>query len=126
MGYGPGVILYTIFALMAGYGGFLLWKIFLGMDSDRYPLKTYGDIAFRVYGTLCRHLVNGLQSIQLLFNVGIIIISNGQSLAQISKDGACFIILCFVWVGLCFIFFRSFSSPSSSAEPLPPNQTSDF
>ena len=100
MGYGPGVILYTIFGIMAGYGGFLLWRIFLGMDSDRYPLKTYGDVAFRIYGTFCRHLVNGLQSVQLLFNVGIIIIANGQSLAQISKDGACFIILCFVWVCL--------------------------
>ena len=85
-------------------GGYLLWKMFLGLDSDRYPLKTYGDIAFRVYGTIARHSINLLQSIQLLFNVGIIVISNGQSLSQIAaqgpdktQNGACFIILCFVW-----------------------------
>ncbi len=78
-------------------GGFLLWKIFLAMDSDRYPLKSYGDIAFRVFGSGARHGVNVLQSVQLLFNVGIIIIVNGQSLAQVSSNGACFIILCFVW-----------------------------
>ena len=85
-------------------GGFLLWKMFLGLDSDRYPLRTYGDIAFRVYGQTVRIGVNILQSFQLLFNVGIIIISNGQSLSQmaakgpkLNQNGACFIVLCFVW-----------------------------
>lgn len=67
------------------------------MDSDKYPLKTYGDIAFRIYGTVCRHSVNILQSVQLLFNVGIIVISNGQSLSQIANFNTCFIVLCIVW-----------------------------
>ena len=71
--------------------------MFLGLDSDRYPLRTYGDIAFRVYGKVARHSINVIQSIQLLFNVGIIIIANGQSLSQIAKNSVCFIILCFVW-----------------------------
>ena len=101
MGYGPGVILYTVFALLAGYGGFLLWKMFLGLDSDKYPLKTYSDIAFRIYGSFARNFVNGLQSIQLLFNVGIIIVVNGLSLEEIIEGSGsgdkCFIILCFVW-----------------------------
>lgn len=67
------------------------------LDSDRYPLRSYGDVAFRVFGSLARHTINILQSVQLIFNVGIIIVQNGQSLAQVSKNGACFIILCFVW-----------------------------
>ena len=78
--------------------------MFLQLDSDRYPLKTYGDIAFRVYGQTVRHGVNILQTFQLLFNVGIIIVSNGQSLSQMAakgpnldQNGACFIVLCFVW-----------------------------
>lgn len=102
MGYGPGVVLYTIFGLFAAYGGFLLWKMFLQLDSDRYPIKSYGDIGFRVYGTIVRHCVNFLQSFQLLFNVGIIIVTNGQGLSQMAAkpDGTgrvCYIILCFVW-----------------------------
>lgn len=68
MGYGPGVILYTVFGIMAGYGGFLLWRMFLGLDSDRYPLKTYGDIAFRVFGSVCRYVVNTVQSVQVTFS----------------------------------------------------------
>lgn len=71
--------------------------MYLGMVSDRYPLKTYSDISFRIFGSGARYAVNILQPVQLLFNVGIIIIVNGQSLAQVSSNGACFIILCFVW-----------------------------
>lgn len=29
-GWGPGITLYTIFGVLAGYGGYLLWQIFLG------------------------------------------------------------------------------------------------
>lgn len=78
--------------------------MFLELDSDKYPLRTYGDIAFRVYGQSVRFGINVLQSLQLLFNVGIIIIQNGQSLSQmvakgpdLDRDGACFIVLIFVF-----------------------------
>ncbi|KAL8711779.1 MAG: hypothetical protein Q9225_007071 [Loekoesia sp. 1 TL-2023] len=97
MGYGPAAVLYFIFACFAAYGGFLLWRMFLQLDSDRYPLRSFGDIAFRVAGKFTRHVMNIVQSVQLLFNVGIIIIQNGQGLSQISKGSVCFIILCFVW-----------------------------
>jgi len=113
MGYGPGVALFTVFGVMAAYSGFMLWKMFLGLDSDRYPLRTYGDIAFRVYGSVARHCVNGLQAIQLLFNVGIIIIASGLALEQIitgaNRPSVCFIVLCFVWAlsGMIFGQIRS-------------------
>jgi len=78
--------------------------MFLALDSDKYPIRTYGDIAFRVYGQGVRVGINALQSVQLLFNVGIIIVTNGQSLSQmaakgpkLNQNGACFIVLCFVW-----------------------------
>jgi hypothetical protein len=74
--------------------------MFLALDSDRYPFKTYGDVAFRVFGSGFRHFVNVLQSIQLVLAVGIIIVNNGLSLEQIvngSGSYACFIVLCFVW-----------------------------
>lgn len=59
-------------------------------------MKTFGDIAFRVYGTAARHCVNVLQSIQLLFNVGAIIIANGQGLYQINGN-ICYIVCCVIW-----------------------------
>lgn len=92
MGYGPGVALYTVFGGFAMYSGFQLWKVFMYMDSDRYPMKSYADCFFRVYGRWARHGVNLLQAIQLLFTVSILILSNGQSISQISKQGICFIV----------------------------------
>lgn len=97
LGWGPGVALYTVFGFLAGYSGWLLWKVFLGLDSDQFPLKTYGDLAFRLYGRVARHCLNFLQTVQLLCNVGIIIISNGESLSQVSKFKLCYAICCFVW-----------------------------
>jgi peptidoglycan biosynthesis protein MviN/MurJ (putative lipid II flippase) len=60
-------------------------------------MRTYGDIAFRVYGPTVRHLVNLLQSIQLIFNVGVIIVGNGQALSQVSKFHLCYAICCLVF-----------------------------
>ncbi|ESZ93670.1 putative N amino acid transport system protein [Sclerotinia borealis F-4128] len=92
MGYGPGVALYTVFGIFALYSGWQIFNIFLALDSDRYPTKSYGDLFFRVFGTWARHGINIAQSIQLLFTVSILILSNGQSIAQISKGNLCFVV----------------------------------
>ncbi|KAF2466790.1 amino acid transporter [Lindgomyces ingoldianus] len=97
MGYGPGVTLYTIFGLLAGYTGWQIWQMFLRLDSSIYPLKSFGDIAFRVYGSWARHSVNILQSLQLIFNVGVIVIQNGQGLYQINSN-ICYVACCIIWV----------------------------
>lgn len=102
MGYGPGITLYTIFGALAAYTGWQMWQMFLRLDSTRYPLKTFGDIAFRVYGSLARHLINLLQSIQLLFNVAVIVIGNGQGLYQVNSN-ICYIACCIIWAGLGMI-----------------------
>ena len=52
---------------MAGYSGYLLWQIFLGLDSYQFPMRNYGDLALRLYGQPFRYAVNILQSIQLLY-----------------------------------------------------------
>ena len=79
----------------------MLWRMFLGLDSDRYPVKTYADIAFRVYGSVARGVISLLQSAQLLFNVGVIVLINAISLDQIitgsGRSSVCFIVLVFVW-----------------------------
>ena len=92
MGLGPGVALFTVFGGLGFYTGYQLWRMYLQLDSDRYPLKGYGDIAFRVYGTWFRHTVNFLQSFQFFLNVSLIILSSGQSISQLSKNNLCFII----------------------------------
>ncbi|KAJ5948574.1 amino acid transporter [Penicillium verhagenii] len=103
MGWGPGIALYTVFALLAGYSGYLLWDTFLGLDSYQFPLRSFGDMGFRLYGPWMRHLFNILQSIQLLLNVGLIVISNGEALSQAVKFKLCYIICCLVWALVGFV-----------------------
>lgn len=78
----------------------------LNQDSDRYPLRDFGQAFFRVYGSTVRHIVNVLQSLQMLMLVSVLILSNGGSVSQISlgKDdangnGLCFIV-CLVIIAI--------------------------
>ncbi|KAJ9272090.1 hypothetical protein DTO212C5_1853 [Paecilomyces variotii] len=103
MGWGPGVALFTVFAGLAGYSGYLLWESFLGLDSYQFPVRSFGDIGFRLYGPWIRYLFNVLQSIQLLLNVGLIVISNGEALSQATKFRLCFIICCLIWALIGFV-----------------------
>lgn len=103
MGYGPGFALYTIFGIMACYSGMQLWRIFVGLDSTRFPMRNYGDVAFRVFGSWARILVNFLQSFQFFLNVSLLITSNGQGLAQMAAgvNGNGF--LCFIVAEVIFM-----------------------
>jgi Transmembrane amino acid transporter protein len=92
LGYGPAISLYTIFGALSGYGGWQLWKMFVQIDSDRYPLKGYGDLAFRIFGPWARHVANVLQSFQFFLGVALIILTSGQSLSQMAKSKLCFIV----------------------------------
>lgn len=77
--------------------GYLLWKVFMNTDSYEFPAKNYGDLAYRIYGRWFRWIVNICQGLQLLLSVGNIIISNGQSISQVSKFGLCYSICCLIW-----------------------------
>jgi hypothetical protein len=96
MGLGPGVALFTVFGFLGLYSGYQLWRLYVQLDSDRYPMKGYGDIAFRIYGPWFRHTCNALQSFQFFLNVTLIILSSGQSISQLSKNKLCFIVCVFV------------------------------
>jgi hypothetical protein len=98
LGWGPGIALYTVFAFMAGYSGYLLWQVYLGLDSYEYPLRNYGDLAYRTMGNVARYVVNILQSIQLLLICGQVIIQNGQGISQTSKFRLCYAVCIILFV----------------------------
>lgn len=39
LGYGPGVLVYTFFYLLAFASGQILWRMYMSMDSEMYPVK---------------------------------------------------------------------------------------
>ena len=76
----------------------------MGMDSYEFPLRSYGDMGYRLFGTWCRHLFNILQAIQLILNVGVICISNGEALSQAVKFRLCFAVCVLIFAIAGFIF----------------------
>jgi amino acid permease len=64
VGYGPGVALYIIFGVAAFWSGWILYKVFLTLDSSRFPLQSFGDTFYRVYGAKSRHFINIMQALQ--------------------------------------------------------------
>ncbi|KAI1195713.1 transmembrane amino acid transporter protein-domain-containing protein [Nemania serpens] len=112
LGYGPGVGIFTAFGIVSCYSGYLIWKIFMGVDSHEFPARNYGDLAFRTWGTTARHVVNVLQAIALLLLLGQVTILFGQNISEISKYRLCYIIcpLIFVIVGFFLTQIRSLRS----------------
>jgi hypothetical protein len=108
--------LYTVFGVMAAISGTLLWNCFMRMSTDylglsrqyiadeiidldsyEYPVRTYSDLAFRIYGSAARYLVLAFQAVQMLLNVAVILISNGESLSQVSRFRLCYAVCVVVW-----------------------------
>ncbi|KAF3763460.1 hypothetical protein M406DRAFT_347157 [Cryphonectria parasitica EP155] len=102
LGWMPGIILYSVFGFMAGYGGYLLWHIFLGLDSYQFPLRNFGDLGFRLYGGWARHILNVLQALALLLILGQVTIQNGQALSQVSKFRICYAVCPIIFVAAGF------------------------
>lgn len=97
LGYGPGVLVYSFFFILAFASGQILWRMYLHLDSEVYPITCYADIGERTFGPFVRHLFNILQSLQLLFNVAVLIVGNGQALAAIINYKFCYVGLNVLW-----------------------------
>lgn len=41
-----------------------MYKVFLKLDSSRFPLQSFGDTFYRVYGAKSRHFINIMQALQ--------------------------------------------------------------
>ena len=96
VGYGTGVAVYFVFGLAAALAAWGIWRSFIGLDSSRYPMLSFGDLYFRIYGPKSRHFINVMQSIQQFLTVCVLIIGNGSTLAEIAEGKICYI-ACFVF-----------------------------
>ena len=97
LGYVPGTLIYLGLGGIALYTGILLWRMYLRLDNENHRILNYSDLVQRIFGARARHATNILQSIQLLFNVAVIIIGNAQGLSQVSNGKVCFVVLALIW-----------------------------
>lgn len=101
-GWVTGNIMYIVMGFCAWWCGILLWKLFLNLDSARYPVKTYGDLGERLVGYPMRWTFNALQTLQLIVNVGLLCLTNGQALSQVISGAPGNATLCF---SVCVVIF---------------------
>ena len=101
--------LYLIFGAFAGYSGYMIWKVYLGLDSSRFPMQSFGDPFFRIYGKWSRHFINFAQALQQFMTVCVLILGSGTTIAQLAGESLCFIValVIFTAVGIVFGSIRS-------------------
>lgn len=99
VGFGTGVALYIVFGIAAGFSGFAIWKTFIGLDSSRFPMLSFGDPFLRIYGPRARHAVNVAQSLQMFLSVCVVTLGNSLYIAQISKASICYVVTILIIVG---------------------------
>ncbi|KAF2100592.1 oligopeptide transporter protein [Rhizodiscina lignyota] len=97
-GYVPGVLLYVFMGGMAFYCGALLWWLYVKLDSDRFPVKSYSDITDRVAGRYFRLFVTWLLTMHRIVNVGTTSLGAAQSLVQITNGKPCFVVAIIIWI----------------------------
>lgn len=91
---------------MAGYSGYLVWRVFLGVDSHEFPAaKNYGDLGFRTLGHYGRYVTNLCQGIALLLLTGQVTIQFGENISQLSKFKLCYAVCPVIFA--CAGFFVS-------------------
>lgn len=83
-GYNLAIGMFVLMGVAAGLSGLMIWRTFLKLDSSRYPVLTYGDPFFRLYGSGFRHFINVGQSLQMFLSVAVVQLGNTGILAQIA------------------------------------------
>jgi len=109
VGYGAGVALYVIFGIFASFSGWAIWKVYLDLDSSRFPMCSFGDPFFRLFGKKSRHFINVAQSLQQFLTVAVLILSKSTNIAQISHGDICFsgVMIIVLAIGMIFGMIRS-------------------
>ena len=109
-GYGLGVGIFLLMGIAAFASGIMIWRTFLGLDSARYPIMSFGDPFFRLYGPSMRHFINFMQSLQQFLSVAVLCLGNTGIIAQLAGSvNLCYIVCAVISlvVGMASGYMRS-------------------
>ena len=65
----------------------------MGLDSSRYPVLSFGDPFFRLFGPKTRNFINVLQAFQMFCSVAVVLTGNSQKLSQLANAKVCYIVI---------------------------------
>lgn len=82
-GYGLGAGIFILMGLAAFASGIMIWRTFIGLDSSRFPILSFGDPFHRLFGPRARMFINFLQSLQMFLSVAVVLEGNMGIIAQL-------------------------------------------
>lgn len=86
LGFAPGALVYTVFFILAFAGGQMLWLIYMNVDSEEFPVRSYADLGERTYGPVAKYVLNSLQSVQLMVSSLNVVITDSSSTSACSSS----------------------------------------
>lgn len=95
-GYGLGAGIFILMGFAAFASGIMIWRTFIGLDSSRFPILSFGDPFHRLFGPRARHFINFLQSLQIFLSVAVVLLGNMGIIAQLGGN----INLCLIVAGV--------------------------
>lgn len=112
LGYVPANVLFVVLGAAAVVCGAVLMHVFCSLDSARFPITSYPDLAQRVAGRWVRAAVVVLQQAQLVLLIGVASLTNGQALESLLAahgHSMCFTLAVAIWtlVGIAFAQVRT-------------------
>lgn len=90
-GYNAAIGVFILFGLAAMCSALMIWKTFLGLDSSRFPMLSFGDPFFRLFGPKARTFINITQAFQMFCTVAVILQGNSQIMSQLNGGHICYI-----------------------------------
>jgi hypothetical protein len=87
------VALFLIFGAAAAFSGWCIWRVYIGLDSARFPMVSFGDPFLRLYGPIWRHVINFMQALQQFLSVAVVVLGNSVLLTQAAKGKVCYVIV---------------------------------
>ena len=90
-GYNAAIGVFVLFGLAAMCSSLMIWKTFLGLDSSRFPMLSFGDPFFRLFGPRARTFINVTQAFQMFCTVAVILQGNSQIISQVNGGHICYI-----------------------------------
>ena len=93
-GFGLGVGIFILMGLAAFAAGCMIWRTFVGLDSSRFPIVSYGDPFLRLFGPRSRYFINFAQSLQMFLSVAVVLLGNTGIIAQLGANANLCYIVC--------------------------------
>lgn len=95
-GFGLGAGIFILMGIAAALSGWMIWYVFIGLDSSRFPVLSFGDPFFRLYGPKTRHFINVTQALQMFLMVAVVLLGQTGIISQLSGS----VNLCFIVCGV--------------------------